>query len=119
MSAIVLTLRFLLELGALGALGWWGHSAARGAASVALAVALPLGAAAWWGLLVAPRAKRRLRDPWRFAAELVLWIPAALALHARTGPVVAASFAGVALVIAAAARRYEPAVVGAAASPVR
>lgn len=38
MSAVVLTLRFLLELGALVALGWWGRGAVDGAASLALAV---------------------------------------------------------------------------------
>ena len=110
--AVVLTLRFLLELGALVALGWWGRGAADGAASIALAVALPLGAALWWGLWVAPRARRRLRDPWRFAAELVLWIPAALALGDRVGAIYAVMFAVVSLAVAVAARRFEPAASG-------
>ncbi|MCB9564771.1 MAG: YrdB family protein [Kofleriaceae bacterium] len=111
MGALVLTLRFALELGALGALGWWGATGAgaSGAPAIALAIVLPAIAATWWGAWVAPRARRRLRDPARFAAELVVWAPATLALLDLTAPAIAIGFAALALATAVGARRHEPA----------
>ena len=56
--ALNLALRFLLELAALASLGYWGGTAPAGAAArAALAVALPVAAAAFWGMFVAPRAR--------------------------------------------------------------
>ena len=52
-----LALRFLLELCALVALGYWGFATASGAmAKVALGIGAPLVAAVVWGVFVAPRA---------------------------------------------------------------
>ncbi|MCB9594522.1 MAG: YrdB family protein [Sandaracinaceae bacterium] len=103
-----LGVRFLLELGALAALGWWGSARVPGLGSYLLAVGLPLAAAVWWGALVAPRARRRLRDPARFAAESLVWASATAALWDLTSPAPAAGFAALALVTALAARKYEP-----------
>src|SRR3954454_17811356 len=56
-TATNLTVRFLLELGALGALGWWGVRLGDTLpAKLALGTALPLVAAVLWGLFVAPKA---------------------------------------------------------------
>lgn len=103
MSIIVLTIRFLCELGALVAVGWWGYHV-----HVALAIALPLVVGVVWGLFVAPRAKTRLRDPWRFLVESVVWAGAIAAL--ATVPVIAIAFGALAIVTAVLARRYEPGV---------
>jgi hypothetical protein len=52
-----LALRFLLELCALVALGYWGFKTGRGAITkVALGIGTPLVAAVVWGVFVAPRA---------------------------------------------------------------
>jgi hypothetical protein len=57
-KAANLALRFLLELAALAALGYWGATVdADTAARVALGVGLPLAAALFWGMFVAPRAR--------------------------------------------------------------
>jgi Protein of unknown function (DUF2568) len=45
-----------------------------------LALAAPLSAAVLWGVLLAPRARRRLADPWRLVAEIAFFGSAALAL---------------------------------------
>jgi Protein of unknown function (DUF2568) len=49
-------------------------------ASIALAAALPLAAAVVWGLLLAPRAQRRLGHPARLVAKLALVAAASLLL---------------------------------------
>ena len=52
-----LALRFLLELCALIALGYWGFATGSGAiAKVALGIGVPLVVAIVWGVFVAPRA---------------------------------------------------------------
>jgi Protein of unknown function (DUF2568) len=52
-----LALRFLLELCALVALGYWGFRTGSGAITkVALGIGAPLVAAVVWGVFVAPRA---------------------------------------------------------------
>jgi Protein of unknown function (DUF2568) len=82
-----LGLRFVLELCMLVALGIWGFSE-----NVVLGVAAPLAAAVIWGLWVAPKAKRRLRDPARLVVELLLFGAAGVALAAADRPLAAAVF---------------------------
>jgi uncharacterized protein DUF2568 len=72
-----LGLRFVLELCMLVALGIWGFSE-----NIVLGIAAPLAAALVWGLWIAPKANRRLRDPVRLAVELVLFGAAGAALAA-------------------------------------
>lgn len=103
MGILVLTIRFLCELGALVAVGWWGYHV-----HIALAIALPLIVGVVWGLFVAPRAKTRLRDPWRFLVESVVWVGATAAL--LTILPLAIGFGALAFVTAVLARRYEPGV---------
>jgi hypothetical protein len=69
------------------------------AASVVLAVALPVAVVVLWGLLLAPRARRRLGPRGRLMTETGLFAAAAGAL-AVTG----ASAAGIVLAVAAAIR---------------
>ncbi len=54
-------LAFLLELGALAALGFWGvHTGQSLLADIALGAGAPLLAAGVWAMLAAPKSERRL-----------------------------------------------------------
>jgi hypothetical protein len=64
-SAVNLAVRFACELAALAALAWWGWPLAGIGAAIVVAVI--------WGLFVAPRARRRLPDPYRLGVELVIF----------------------------------------------
>ena len=87
MKPLNLGLRFVLELCTLVALAVWGFSE-----NIVLGVAAPLAAAVVWGLWIAPKATRRLRDPGRLVAELVLFGAAGVALAAADHPLAAAVF---------------------------
>ncbi|MFB6140240.1 MAG: YrdB family protein [Halosimplex sp.] len=104
-----LGVRFLLELGALAAVGYWGLRTGTGTAGYALAIGAPLALALAWGAFVSPKAPRRLPDPWRLGAELLAFGLATAALAAAGRPALAAGFALVALadeaVLVAADRR--------------
>jgi hypothetical protein len=101
-AAANLALRFLLELGALGAIGWWG-TRIRGTlpAKVALGTALPLVAAVVWGAFVAPKASVDAPAAARLGLQVAVFGAATVGLLAigRTG--LAAGFATVVLANAA------------------
>jgi hypothetical protein len=81
MRALSLGLRFLLELAALVALVGWGlglHASLP--LRVVAGIGAALGFAAVWGVFIAPKARRRLRDPAKVVLELVLFGAAALSL---------------------------------------
>jgi anti-sigma-K factor RskA len=73
-------LRFSLELAALAAVAYWGWSEHGGVWRWVLVVAAPLAVALLWGKTIAPKAKRRVRDPWRLVVELVVFGSAVAAL---------------------------------------
>ena len=76
-----LTLRFVLELCAFAALGYWGSQATSSTAwCVVLAIATPAAAIVVWGLFVSPKAKVRVHELARWAIELVVFLGASLAL---------------------------------------
>jgi hypothetical protein len=76
-----LALRFLLELAALGALGYWGYQTGTGSLSrIALAIGAPLLAAVIWGLFVAPKATFATHGALRLGLQLLVFGAAALAL---------------------------------------
>jgi hypothetical protein len=80
-QTVLLTLRFLAELGMLAALAWGGwHLVDNAAAAIVLAVLLPLVAAGVWARWVAPRSAHRLPDPGRAAVEVVLFLGAFVVL---------------------------------------
>jgi Protein of unknown function (DUF2568) len=88
--AAMLTVRFLVELATLAALAVAGASANVGLGwQIVLAIGGPVLLAVIWGLVMAPRARRRIADPARLVVEIVLFLLAALAL-ALAGHVVAA-----------------------------
>jgi hypothetical protein len=109
----LLGVRFLAELGMLAcfAVGGW-HRGGSVAGSVALAVALPLAAAAVWGRWIAPRAPRRLRDPARLGVEVVLFA-VALLLVLGAEPAPAMTVVGLAVcagfLVSLPSRGHEPA----------
>lgn len=94
-----LALAFLLELGILAALGYWGFRTSDGLAmQIVLGLGAPLLAAVVWGLWLAPRAQRRLPNLPRLVLKLVIFGVAALALAAAGQPDLAGAFAVVAVI---------------------
>jgi hypothetical protein len=76
-----MALRFIVEMTAYAALGYWGavnHSPL--IVRVTLAIVTPLAAMALWSLLLAPKARWRLRDPMALVSELAVFTGAAVAL---------------------------------------
>ena len=75
-----LGLRFLLELGALAALAWWGfHVGDSTASDLILGLGLPLLAVIVWGLFIAPRARFPVPLKVRAPAEMAIFLAAVLA----------------------------------------
>ena len=94
-----LAVRFLLELFALGALGYWGFvSGGNTVAKMALGLGAPLLAAVVWGLFVAPKAAIPLAMPLRLIPEALVFGAAALALYASGHPTLAVIFVAIAVV---------------------
>jgi hypothetical protein len=104
-----LVLRFLLELAALAALGYWGaQSTSSGIARVALAIPLPLAAAVFWGLFVAPKARFGGRRGVRLLLGLVVFGLASAALVSSGQPMLGWTFGAVALVNTALTYAWGP-----------
>jgi Protein of unknown function (DUF2568) len=88
--AAFLAFRFALELVTVAVLAWTGASAGGGpAVRIVLAIGLPVVLMVIWGAVMAPNARRRLRDPIRLVAELVIFLGSAAGL-AVTGHVLPA-----------------------------
>jgi hypothetical protein len=83
METANLGIRFLLELCALAALGYWGWQAGGSTAvSVVLAVAAPLAAALLWGCFVAPKRRYEVSKPVKLGVELLVFAAAVTGLVA-------------------------------------
>lgn len=97
-----LAVRFVLELCMLAALGAWGWSQGHGWARVVLVVALPLAAAALWGIFRVPNDGGApvvtVPGPVRLALEAALFSLAAWGLAGAGRPRHAMVFAAVTLV---------------------
>ena len=100
MTALVLALRFACELAVLVALAWWLW--------FVLGVVVALAVAVVWGVLIAPKASRRLPDPARLVLELAIFALATVAYLAVGQPVVAVAFAILAVATAVLSRRLAP-----------
>jgi Protein of unknown function (DUF2568) len=93
-----LALRFLLELCALAALGYWGWTSGSGATRWLLAAAGVGAMAVVWGLFLAPKRRIDLSGPVRLAIEFVVFGAAAAALAATGHTALAITFAVVAVI---------------------
>lgn len=90
---LILTVRFLVELGLLVALAVWGFSVGDGVIGWVLGLGAPLLAAAVWGAFVAPKARWPVPTGLRVAIELVLFGLAAAGLAAAGSGPLAVGFA--------------------------
>lgn len=80
-KGINVAVRFLLELCALGALGYWGFQTGSTAITKAgLGIGAPLVAAVVWGMMVAPQASISTPDVVRLGLELCVFGAAVAAL---------------------------------------
>ena len=87
MKAANLALRFVLELCAFAALGYWGSQATSSNLwCTVLAIATPAAAIVVWGLFVAPKAAVEVSEPVRWSIESVVFVGAAVALVAAGQP---------------------------------
>jgi hypothetical protein len=91
-------LRFLLELAALTALGYWGFAEHDGALQWLLGLGAPLAVAVAWGLFVSPKASHPTSDPIRLALEVTVFGWGAAALWAADRPAFAVVLAALAVV---------------------
>ena len=97
-----LGVRFLLELCALAALGYWGYRVVEPAlARVALAIGTPLALAVVWGTFLSPKASVSLPDAVTLLLQLAVLGGAAWALFRAGQEPLAAIFGGAVLVNAA------------------
>lgn len=98
-GAVNASLRFLLELAALVALGYWGYSVGgTQLVKIGLGLGVPVTVAVVWGLLGSPAAPYRLDQPWRLFLEILILGGAAVALYLLDRPLLAVGFALVATV---------------------
>jgi len=94
-----LALRFLLELCALVALGYWGFKTGSGTlAKIALGIGTPLVAAVVWGVFVAPRAPVELPGALVLLLQVLVFGSAAAGLAATGHRTLALVFAVVVLI---------------------
>ncbi len=94
-----LALRFLLELCALGALGYWGFKTGSGTvAKITLGIGAPLVAAVVWGTFLSPRAAVVLPGVLVLVLQALVFASAAVGL-AATGHRTLALVFGVIVVV--------------------
>jgi hypothetical protein len=97
---IALSLKFLIELASLVAVGYWGyHLTDIGILRWALALAVPAAVAVIWSIWIAPTADHRLERPWLVIAQLTVFGLAALALWATGQPALAITLGSAAVLI--------------------
>jgi hypothetical protein len=106
---LVLALALLGELALLAGVGWLGALLGGGRLSVLLAVVGVVAVATLWGLLMAPRSSRRLRDPARLLVELVLFLGTGISLALLGHPVPGVIGTVVAIGVTGLARVVAPA----------
>ena len=107
MKTAALAAAFGVELAALAAFAWAGWQATTTPWRWLLAAVAAGIAAAVWGVFMAPRSPRRLRDPALFAAMLIFFAAAAAALSLTGHPWLGAVLFVVAVANAVAVRRWE------------
>ena len=92
-KGVNLALRFLLELCALGALGYWGLKTGGGAvAKITLGIGAPLVAAVVWGAFLSPRAAVTLPGSLVLLLQALVFTSGAAGLAATGHPMLALVF---------------------------
>jgi hypothetical protein len=80
-------LAFFLELAMLVAFGYWGFQTSDSTlVKILFGIGVPVVVIVIWGLFLAPRSTRRLRDPWLPLLKIVLFGAASLALISAGQP---------------------------------
>lgn len=97
MRELNLGLKFLLELGALVAFGFWGASITDGVAAVLCAIGVTAIVAVLWGALAAPKARHRLPLHLRAPFELGVFGLATVALWQAGAEASSVAFAAAAV----------------------
>lgn len=94
-----LALRFLLELSALAAFGYWGATTATGhVARIGLAIALPSIVAVAWALFISPKARIPTGRFGRAVLGLIVFLFAAAALWRRDRTALAMTYGSLAII---------------------
>ena len=89
-----LALAFLLELGVLAALGYWGFQTGQGLiAKIALGIGAPLIAVVVWGIFGAPKSAWQLKGIPRLTLQVVFFGSAAVALFISGQRILGVAFA--------------------------
>jgi Protein of unknown function (DUF2568) len=105
-NGAMLAFRFAVELATYALLAWAGASVNAGmAVRIVLAIGLPLIVVVIWFLVMAPRARHRLREPARLVAELAIFLASAVVV-AGFGHVLAAVIYAVVAVAGAGLSRW-------------
>jgi hypothetical protein len=98
-KAVNAAVRFLLELCALGALGYWGfRTGSDTAVKIALGIGIPVVTAVLWMIFGAPGAPRQVHRPWHLVLEVLILGGAALALYAAGSHALALALAAAVVV---------------------
>ena len=87
-----LGLRFLLELSALAAVGYWGVETVDGVVGWVLGLAAVGAVIAVWALFVSPKHTVGVSERVSFGIELAVWLAAAAALYATDHTALALAF---------------------------
>ena len=95
MKAANLGLRFLLELAALAAVGYWGLESGDGVLGWVLAVGAVGAVIAVWVLFVSPKHTIEISKQGAFAVEVVVWAAASAALYATDNAALGLAFLAV------------------------
>jgi uncharacterized protein DUF2568 len=105
----MMAFRFAMELVTVAVLAWAGASASAGlAVRIVLGIGLPVLLIVIWGLVMAPAARRRLRDPARLIAEIAIFLASAAGLAIAGHGIPAAIYAVIAVAGAFGSRRVAP-----------
>ena len=97
MRAANLGLRFLLELGALASVGYWGWKTGDGLLGWVLGLAAIAVVIAVWALFVSPKHTVETSKPVSFAIELAVWLAGGAALYTTGHEALGLAFAGVSM----------------------
>jgi Protein of unknown function (DUF2568) len=97
-QSVNLAVRFILEVGALVALGYWGWKSGASAMRWVLAVGAVAAAVLVWSLFVSPNPTIEVARPLKIAIEFAVWLAAGAALWATGLQTLAIIFVVIAMV---------------------